>query len=273
MTLYAIGDIQGCSAAFEALLERIRFEPERDRLWLVGDLVNRGPDSLGVLRKVKALGDSALCVLGNHDLHLLATVAGKRTPRPTDTLDAVLAAEDTDELVDWLRHRPLLHFDARARRVLVHAGIPPQWNVYQAREHAQEIEALLRSDDWRVALATMYGDEPRRWREDLDDAGRRRFTINALTHMRYCDRRGELDMTQSGPPGTQPRGLVPWFDVPGRVAHDVHIVFGHWAALGLLTRPDVTGLDSGCVWGGALSALALDPPGAVAQVSCAGRHQ
>ncbi len=270
MTLYAIGDVQGCAAALDRLLERLRFEPERDRLWLVGDLVNRGPDSLAVLRKVKALGDSATTVLGNHDLHLLATVAGNRTPRPTDTLDAVLAAPDRDELVDWLRRRPLLHFDARARRVLVHAGIPPQWSVYQACEHAEEIETLLRSDDWRAALATMYGDEPRLWREDLDEVSRRRFTINALTRMRYCDRHGELDMTQSGPPGSEPRGLVPWFDVPGRQAHNVQIVFGHWAALGLVRRPDVIALDSGCVWGGALSAVALDPPGDVVQVSCAG---
>ncbi|HEX6997403.1 MAG TPA: symmetrical bis(5'-nucleosyl)-tetraphosphatase [Gammaproteobacteria bacterium] len=270
MTLYAVGDIQGCSAPFEELLERLAFDPARDRLWLVGDLVNRGPDSLGVLRRVKALGDAAVCVLGNHDLHLLATAAGSRSPRPSDTFADVLRAPDADELLDWLRRRPLLYRDAAARRVLVHAGIPPQWNVHQAREHAEEIERLLRSDAWREALATMYGDEPRLWREDLDDVARRRFTINGLTRMRYCDRQGRLDLTQTGAPGSQPRGLVPWFDVPGRVELAHHIVFGHWAALGLLRRDDVTALDSGCVWGNALTAVPLDPPGPPVHVKCTG---
>jgi bis(5'-nucleosyl)-tetraphosphatase (symmetrical) len=269
MAHYAIGDIQGCSSAFAALLDAVAFDATRDRLWLVGDLVNRGPDSLGVLRRVMALGDCATCVLGNHDLHLLATAAGRREPRPTDTFQAVLDAPDADEILDWLRHRKLLHHDPRTKRALVHAGIPPQWNVYEARDHAEEIETLLRSADWRAALGAMYGDEPTAWSEDLDEASRWRYTINALTRMRYCDRRGRLDMTQSGPPGTQPRGLVPWFDVPGRLAHNTHIVFGHWAALGLLIRNDVTALDSGCVWGGALTAVPLGPPGAAVQVRCA----
>jgi bis(5'-nucleosyl)-tetraphosphatase (symmetrical) len=268
MTLYAIGDIQGCRAAFDALLERLAFQPARDRLWLVGDLVNRGPDSLGVLRSVIALGDAATCVLGNHDLHLLAVVAGARAPNPNDTFHAVLRAPDAADLVDWLRRRPLLHHDERARRVLVHAGIPPHWDVDVARGAAQEVEALLRGERWQAMLHTMYGNEPAAWRADLVREDRCRYTINALTRMRYVDQRGELDMAFSGPPGSQPPGLLPWFEAPDRAARDTHIVFGHWAALGLLERADVTALDTACVWGGALTAMPLEPRGRPVWVSC-----
>ena len=270
MTLYAIGDIQGCSSAFEGLLERLAFSPARDRLWLVGDLVNRGPDSLGVLRKVIALGDAATCVLGNHDLHLLAVVVGGRELSAHDTFADVLRAPDADELIDWLRRRPLIHRDDRwPSRVLVHAGIPPAWDVAEAETHAREVEGLLRGQRWHAMLRTMYGNGPGVWRADLPAEERWRYTINALTRMRYCDRYGGLDLTHSGPPGSQPRHLKPWFDIVDRKARASHVIFGHWSALGLLTRADVTGLDTGCVWGGTLTAIQVDPPGPTVSVKCA----
>lgn len=260
MRLFAIGDIQGCAAELDALLAKLAFRASRDRLWLVGDLVNRGPDSLGVLRRVMALGRSVTCVLGNHDLHLLATAAGTRELMPGDTFQDVLAAPDLGAIVDWLRRLPLLRYDTAAKRVLVHAGIPPPWSVARARAEARVVEAELRGPRWRQALKNMYGNEPSEWSDSLRGADRRRYTINALTRMRYCDERGRLDFEHSGPPGTQPRGLMPWFDVPGRRAAHAHIVFGHWAALGLVRRPDVTALDTGCVWGNRLTAVRLDRP-------------
>ena len=216
MRLFAIGDIQGCAAAFDALLRKIAFRPSRDRLWLVGDLVNRGPDSLAVLRRVMGLGRSVTCVLGNHDLHLLATVAGRRELSPADTFRDVLEAPDLGAIVDWLRHRPLLHHDRSARRVLVHAGIPPAWTVAAgARRGARRRGAAARAAMAPCVEATMYGGEPSAWSPKLRGADRRRYTINALTRMRYCDRRGRIDLSYSGAPGTQPKGLIPWFDVPG----------------------------------------------------------
>jgi bis(5'-nucleosyl)-tetraphosphatase (symmetrical) len=260
MRLFAIGDIQGCASAFDALLRRIAFRPSRDKLWLVGDLVNRGPDSLAVIRRVMGLGRSVVCVLGNHDLHLLATVAGRRELSPADTFQDVLEAPDAADIIDWLRHRPLLHHDRAARRVLVHAGIPPVWSVTQARHEAREVEQLLRGRQWRYALRSMYGGEPSRWSRKLSAADRRRYTINALTRMRYLDRRGRIDLSYSGAPGTGPKGLIPWFDFPDRRSAGFHIVFGHWAALGLLRRSDITALDTGCVWGNYLTAARLDKP-------------
>jgi bis(5'-nucleosyl)-tetraphosphatase (symmetrical) len=266
MRLFAIGDIQGCAAAFDGLLRKIAFRPSRDRPWLVGDLVNRGPDSLAVLRRVMGLGSSVRCVLGNHDLHLLATVAGRRELSPADTFRDVLEAPDLDAIVDWLRHRPLLHHDRDAKRLLVHAGIPPPWTVTEARAEAHEVERQLRGRKWRYALREMYGGEPSAWSRKLQAVDRRRYTINALTRMRYCDRRGGIDLSYSGAPGTQPKGLIPWFDVPERRAAGTHVVFGHWAALGLLRRRDVTALDTGCVWGNYLTAVRLDRPGRAVQV-------
>jgi bis(5'-nucleosyl)-tetraphosphatase (symmetrical) len=268
MATYAVGDLQGCAQELDALLRKIRFRPASDRLWLVGDLVNRGPDSLGVLRRVIALGRSVITVLGNHDLHLLATFAGRRDLSPGDTFQDVLEAPDAAALIDWLRRRPLLHYDARARRVLVHAGIPAAWTVRDAQTHAREIETLLRGRRWRSALASMYGNEPSAWSPKLGKEERRRFTINALTRMRYCDRRGRLDLRFSGPPGTQEKGLMPWFDVPERRTAGVHVVFGHWAALGLLRRADVTALDTGCVWGARLTAARLDGSRRTVSVRC-----
>ena len=275
MGLFAIGDIQGCAGAFDALLRKIAFRPARDRLWLVGDLVNRGPDSLAVLRRVMGLGRSVTCVLGNHDLHLLATVAGRRELSPADTFHDVLEAPDLSSIIDWLRHRPLLHHDRSAGRLLVHAGLPPPWTVAEARTEARHVEALLRGRQWRYALRDMYGSEPSAWSRKLRGVDRRRYTINALTRMRYCDRRGRIDLSYSGAPGTQPKGLIPWFDVPERRAAGTHIVFGHWAALGLLRRKDVTALDTGCVWGNHLTAVRLDRPARAVKVaaSAAARRQ
>ena len=267
MRLFAIGDIQGCAAAFDALLRKIAFRPSRDHLWLVGDLVNRGPDSLAVLRRVIGLGNSVTCVLGNHDLHLLATVAGRRELSPADTFEDVLEAPDLQAIVDWLRHRPLLHHDRDAKRLLVHAGIPAPWSATRARAEAREVETLLRGRRWRYALREMYGGEPSKWSPKLRGVDRLRFTINALTRMRYCDKRGRLDLSYSGAPGTQPKGLIPWFDVPNRRATGTHIVFGHWAALGLFRRADVTALDTGCVWGNHLTAVRLDRPARAVRVS------
>ncbi|HEY5624325.1 MAG TPA: symmetrical bis(5'-nucleosyl)-tetraphosphatase [Gammaproteobacteria bacterium] len=270
MTLYAIGDIQGCARAFSELLGAIDFDPGSDELWLVGDLVNRGPASLEVLREVIGLGDRATVVLGNHDLHLLASAAGVRQPQPGDTFATVLGAPDAGNILDWLRGRPLLHFDEARDRALVHAGIPPAWSVRDALTYANEVAASLRGPGWTGVLADMYGDEPRRWSERSSGSDRTRYVINALTRMRYCYADGGLDFEHTGPPGTQPAGLRPWFDYPDRRSADTHIVFGHWASLGLVRRNDVTALDSGCVWGGSLTALPLDPPGDPVAVDCQG---
>ncbi len=268
MTLYAIGDIQGCAQAFTSLLSAVSFKPGRDHLWLVGDLVNRGPDSLDVLREVISLGESATVVLGNHDLHLLATAAGVRKPVTGDTFQAVLAAPDAANIVDWIRDKPLIFHDAARRRLLVHAGLPPAWTVSEAVAYGGEISDLLRGRGWTGALARMYGDEPRSWPADRTGEDRVRYIINALTRMRYCDAQGDLDFEHTGPPGTQPANLVPWFDHPGRRNRDAHIVFGHWASLGLLRRADLTALDSGCVWGGSLTALPIEPAGEPIAVAC-----
>jgi len=268
MTLYAIGDIQGCARSFDALLKKIDFSEGHDQLWLVGDLVNRGPRSLRVLRMVRALGDSVTCVLGNHDLHLLATAAGVREPSSADTFADVLRAKDAEPLLDWLRTRPLIQRDRTARRILVHAGIPPAWKAREALAHAAEIEELLAGAGWAKALRGMYGDVPVAWTPELSAADRRRFTINALTRIRFCDSKGRLDLSCSGPPGSQPPKLLPWFDFPKRRARKWHIVFGHWSALGLVRRDDITAVDTGCVWGRKLTAVPLDPPGKPIMVGC-----
>lgn len=271
MTIYAIGDIQGCDKAFARLLERLRFKPDKDTLWLVGDLVNRGPDSLGVLRRVIALGDCVKCVLGNHDLHLLAVAAGARKRNRSDTFNDVLSAKDSDELLDWVRRRPLLHHDKANNRVLVHAGIPPKWSLKRARREAAFVEGLLNGDDWRQVVTNMYGNAPAVWSKKLGPKQRLRYAVNGFTRMRYCDIEGHLDFKWTGPPGTQPKGLMPWFRFPYRPAADTHIYFGHWATLGIMQRPNVTALDSGCVWGRKLTAVALKKSGKTprTRVNCA----
>lgn len=261
MAVYAIGDIQGCFDELRRLLDRLNFDPAADRLWLVGDLVNRGPKSLDTLRYVKALRQAAVTVLGNHDLNLLAKYVGAKPNKAGSSLDAVLSAPDCDELVDWLRHRCLLHHDPQLGFTMGHAGLVPQWNLEQALALAGEVQAVLRGSDYVEFLYHMYGDEPDRWSEELRGWGRLRFIVNAFTRLRYCDRDGRINIGLTGPPGTQPKGFMPWFEVPGRKSADLHIVCGHWSTLGYRKEPGVIALDSGCVWGGQLTAVRLDGQG------------
>ena len=259
MAVCVIGDVQGCHGALQALLRRVRYSADRDRLWFVGDLVNRGPDSLAVLRFVRSLGEGAVTVLGNHDLHLLAVAAGVCPPRREDTLDAVLKAQDREDLLDWLRHRPLLHHDQQTGFLMIHAGLPPQWDLARARACAQEVEAVLASDRHGAFFHHMYGDTPRRWSEELKGWERLRFITNCLTRLRYCTPAGDLVLDRKGPPSPCDREILPWFRIPGRASAGLSIVCGHWAALGRHRENGVWALDSGCVWGGALTALRLDP--------------
>ncbi|MFN3302496.1 MAG: symmetrical bis(5'-nucleosyl)-tetraphosphatase [Roseateles sp.] len=264
---YLIGDVQGCCDALQRLLRRLDFSPSRDRLWLLGDLVNRGPASLATLRTLQGLGDAATCLLGNHDLHLLAAHHGVRRPHPGDTLDDILAAPDRAELMDWLRQQRMAVFDAGW--LMVHAGVPPQWSRDDTLALAGEVEAVLRSPDLPAFLHAMYGNEPARWQPDLRGDDRLRFTVNALTRLRFCSADGTLDFkTKDGAAAAAP-GFMPWFDVPGRYTAGVPIAFGHWSTLGLLDRPDLLALDTGCVWGGQLTAARVD--GArreIIQVAC-----
>ncbi len=256
MATYAVGDVQGCDDALVALLGAIAFRPGIDRLLFAGDLVNRGPASLAVLRRVRALGNDATVVLGNHDLHLLAVAAGARR---RDTLEDVLRAPDRDDLLDWLRARPLLHACAAGTgdAVVVHAGLLPAWSVDRAAALAREVERELRDRPAQL-LASMYGDEPARWDDGLRGPDRHRVVLNALTRMRLVTPDGALHLGYSGPPAGAPAGLVPWFDAPGRASDGARVVCGHWAALGLVVRPDLVALDSGCVWGRDLTALRLE---------------
>jgi len=263
MTL-AIGDLQGCAAPLAALLAQAAPLPE-ERLWFAGDLVNRGPDSLGALRRVRALGDRAVAVLGNHDLHLLAVACGARRPGRGDTLDAVLASPERVALLDWLRSRPLAH---RARgHLLVHAGVFPAWSAEQAVALAGEVEAVLRGPHWGDFLRVMYGNRPAAWDDALAGDDRLRAIVNALTRMRFVDAAGRMDFTVKEGAGTAPPGLLPWFDAPGRRSADHTVICGHWSTLGLLLRPDLIALDTGCVWGGSLTAVRLEGR-AVFQVRC-----
>jgi len=256
LATYAIGDLQGCFAPFEALLEKIGFDARRDRLWFVGDLVNRGPDSLRCLRFVKDLGAAAVTVLGNHDLHLVCVAEGLEKTRKRDTLEDVLGAPDRDELTEWLRTRPLLHVEGH--HVLVHAGLLPGWSVPRARELAAEVEAQLRGPDYRVLLQRMYGDEPRRWSDSLTGVDRWRVVINAMTRLRVCDSDGAMVLAFKGEPGDAMDAWIPWFDFPRRASGDHVVVCGHWSALGLKLREDLLSLDSGCIWGRSLSAVRLE---------------
>jgi bis(5'-nucleosyl)-tetraphosphatase (symmetrical) len=261
MAVFAIGDVQGCYDDLMRLLERVHFDESDDRLWFAGDLVNRGPDSLDVLRFVKGLGDRAVSVLGNHDLHLLAVAAGTARLRKNDTLKPILEAPDRDELLDWLRHRPMLHHDAALGFTLVHAGLPPQWDLAQAQACAHELEDVLHGRGHGEFFKQMYGDEPRRWHADLIGMDRLRFIVNCFTRLRFCSASGDLELKHKRAPGTQPEGCLPWFEVPGRASAGLHLLFGHWSTLGDISSHNVYPLDTGCVWGGRLTALRLDGDG------------
>jgi bis(5'-nucleosyl)-tetraphosphatase (symmetrical) len=257
MSIYAIGDVQGCFDALQTLLDKIHFDPVQDRLWFTGDLVNRGSQSLAVLRLVKSL--QAVAVLGNHDLHLLAVACGQARVTPQDTLGGILSAPDREELLGWLRHRPLFHHDPRLGYAIVHAGLLPQWDLVKANALAGEVEKVLQGTDYPEFFMRMYGDQPNQWRDELQGWERLRVILNALTRLRYCDSEGRMDLKEKGRPGTQPGHLFPWFEVSTRKNRDANIVFGHWSTLGAWQGNGVVSLDSGCVWGGALTAARLEP--------------
>jgi bis(5'-nucleosyl)-tetraphosphatase (symmetrical) len=273
MKTYVIGDLQGCAHEAGLLLDRIAGDaasPQQARILFVGDLINRGPESLAALRRMKALSESSGgridALLGNHDLHLLAVAAGVRKASRSDTLDEILAAPERDELIAWLRRRPMAMFvDAH---LLVHAGVPPQWTAAQTMALAAEVETVLRGDGWVDFLRQMYGNHPDRWDDALQGIERLRCIVNALTRMRLCWPDGRMDFahkeSDKGPEGS---GLQPWFDLADRKTADVTVVFGHWSALGVVLRPNLVGLDSGCVWGGKLTAVCLDDR-ALLQVDC-----
>jgi bis(5'-nucleosyl)-tetraphosphatase (symmetrical) len=262
MATYAVGDVQGCCDELESLLDALRFDPARDRLWFVGDLVNRGPRSLDALRLVRQLGAAAVVVLGNHDLHLLAIARGAAHLRPADrALEPILAAPDRESLLDWLQSRAVLHHDAALGVTMLHAGLPPQWDIPLAQRCAAELEAALRGNHSGRLFAAMYGNQPDLWSDALEGEERLRFITNALTRLRVCDRAGRLLLKHKGPPGKMPPGVMPWFEVPGRRSAGARIVCGHWSALGYHDGDGVLALDTGCVWGGSLTARRLDPPG------------
>jgi bis(5'-nucleosyl)-tetraphosphatase (symmetrical) len=272
VALYAIGDVQGCNEELGSLLDALHFSPDRDRLWFVGDLVNRGPDSLGVLRRIRALGDAATVTLGNHDLHLLAVAFGSAHLRNGDTLDGILAAHDRDALLEWLASRPLLHEDRGLNACLLHAGLAPQWTLPAARRCAREVEAALQRDPERL-FRRLYGDQPDCWDDSLEGDGRIRFIVNCFTRLRYVDAGGRLMLRAKGSPKkSQTQALIPWFEAPGAKWRGPRILFGHWSTLGFFNEAGVTGLDTGCVWGGTLTGLRLDVPDATpVQVGCAAR--
>lgn len=262
MAVYVVGDIQGCHDELCALLEKLHFDPAGDRLWFVGDLVNRGPKSLETLRLVKSIGDSAISVLGNHDLHLLALASGNDRFQDSDHLNEVLDAPDRDELVDWLRQRPLLHHDAALNFTMIHAGLPPQWDLATARACAGEVEQVLRGTQYGPYFQQMYGNKPNRWDPSLEGMDRLRFITNCFTRLRFVTRKGKLKLKIKGSPGSQKKKFYPWFLHPHRLTRDERILFGHWSTLGYQEVANTWALDSGCLWGGKLTALRIDvdPP-------------
>ncbi|AYF88802.1 symmetrical bis(5'-nucleosyl)-tetraphosphatase [Pseudomonas sp. DY-1] len=275
MTTYAVGDLQGCLDQLKCLLERVRFDPAKDELWLVGDLVNRGPKSLETLRFLYSIRDSVVCVLGNHDLHLLAVANNIERLRKADTLREILEAPDCAELLDWLRQQKLLHYDEQRDIALVHAGIPPQWSLKKALKRAAEVEEALR-DDARLPLFLdgMYGNEPAKWDSDLHGVTRLRVITNYFTRMRFCSADGTLDLKSKEGLDTAPPGFAPWFSFPERKTRGQKIIFGHWAALeGKCNEPGLYALDTGCVWGGSMTLLNIDSG---EQISCSceeNRHE
>lgn len=258
MAVWAMGDIQGCFDELLRLLEKIEFDQKKDQLWFCGDLVNRGPKSLETLRFVKGLGNAAVTVLGNHDLHLLAKAYGHGKELAKDTLDEIINADDSEELLTWLRHQPVLHHDEKLAYTMVHAGLIPQWDLAMARRCAAELEAKLRSDDYMQFIEKMYGNKPKYWSDDLQGIDRLRFITNVFTRVRYCSVEGKLDLKTKGIPGTQAKNAMPWFEVPNRLTKEDRIVFGHWSTLGVGLKGNALALDGGCLWGGSLVAARLD---------------
>jgi len=260
MAVYAIGDVQGCFDELEALLDKVDFDPHHDALWFAGDVVNRGNKSLETLRFLHKL--NAIMVLGNHDLHLLASAHIPKYRKHKDTLHQIMHAPDGADLLDWLRHKPLLHHDPDSGYTLIHAGLPPQWDLDAAKKHSAEVTRVLRGKDYVDFLEEMYGNHPNLWAESLEGWDRLRFITNCFTRLRYCDTNGRLSLEHKGPPSTQPKHLKPWFEWPHRKSRNMKILFGHWSTLGAVDGPGIHALDTGCLWGGSLTALRLDtqPP-------------
>ena len=271
MALYFIGDVQGCDEALQRLLTTLAFSPSRDTLFFLGDLVNRGPDSATVLRRLMGFGTSVQCVLGNHDLHLLAVSVGAQRPGRKDTLNDILRAPDRHALLEWLRHQrmAILQEHQNHSYLLVHAGVLPAWSATKTIALAREVEAVLRSTDWPDFLHQLYGNTPNQWDESLSGINRLRVIVNALTRLRFCTVKGEMEFSVIGGAHAALPGYMPWFDVPGRQSSDVRVAFGHWSTLGKTGHDDVIALDSGCVWGGCLSAFKLsDGQHELIQVKC-----
>jgi bis(5'-nucleosyl)-tetraphosphatase (symmetrical) len=265
MATFAIGDLQGCYRQFEQLLDLIGFDRAHDRLWLVGDIVNRGPESLEILRFVKGLTDAVTMVLGNHDLHLLMVAEGCASLSRNDTIQDILSAPDREELLHWLRQQKLLHVDGNY--ALVHAGLLPSWSITQASELATAVEAVIRGEEFHEFCSHMYGDQPDHWNDGLSGYARLRVIINAMTRMRVCTPDGKMDFKFKGMVKDIPDGYLPWFETPNRASREATIIFGHWSALGLQLRNNLIALDTGCLWGGTLTAIRLDDR-TVFQVSC-----
>jgi bis(5'-nucleosyl)-tetraphosphatase (symmetrical) len=265
--IYLVGDLQGCCKPLERLLQTIDFSPSRDQLYVLGDLVNRGPDSMGVLRRLRNLEGAATCLLGNHDLHLLAVAHGVRKPHRSDTLDPILDADDRDDWLNWLRQQ---HLAVHAHGwLMVHAGVVPQWDAAQTVALAREVEIMLRSPEVGEFLTTMYGNEPARWDDSLQGVDRWRCVVNSLTRLRFCAADGTMEFATKEEAGGAPEGYMPWFEVPGRRTQGTPVAFGHWSTLGLINRDDLLALDTGCIWGGHLTAVRVD--GAtreVIQIAC-----
>ena len=278
MALYMIGDVQGCNSALQHLLDTVNFTPSRDTLYLLGDLVNRGPDSVGVLRRLMGYGDTARCLLGNHDLNLLAVAQGTRKPHRKDTLDPVLQAPDCSAMLQWLRHQKMAMLLRRGGKplLMVHAGVLPMWTVEQTLALAHEVEAELQGDRAAIFLHGMYGNTPTGWSDSLAGTDRLRVIVNALTRLRFCTSQGEMEFETTEGAGGAPPGYMPWFDVLGRKTADADVAFGHWSTLGWMGRKDLLSLDTGCVWGGCLSALRFnlqDDSQELIQVKCQAAQQ
>ncbi len=268
MAIYAIGDLQGCYSALQQLLELINFDTGKDRLWLVGDIVNRGPDSLATLRFAKESGNVVTMVLGNHDLHLLMVAAGITRMHDGDTLQSVLSAPDRDELLYWLRHQKLIYQEDD--NVMVHAGLLPVWSVVQAAALAQEVESALRKENYQEVFSQLYGNQPDCWHDDLTGYARLRVIVNAMTRMRICTPEGKMNFSYKGNEKTVPTGYMPWYKIPKRASQKATIICGHWSALGLKIDRNLIALDTGCLWGGSLTAIRLDDR-QIYQVPCAQR--
>jgi bis(5'-nucleosyl)-tetraphosphatase (symmetrical) len=255
MAIYAIGDLQGCYDEFQRLLDLIEFNPEKDKIWLAGDIVNRGPKSLEVLRFIKSLGTGAITVLGNHDLHLLALSQGNMRHYKHGSLSDILNAPDRDELIHWLRHRYVMYHHNEPAYSLLHAGLPPQWDIKTALLHARELEVVLQGAGFHDFCHEMYGNQPEQWSDDLTGIDRLRYITNCFTRLRYCTRDGRLAMREKGSPGSQKTGVIPWFEISDRASCNDRIIFGHWSTLGYYNAYNVWAIDTGCLWGGQLTAL------------------